>query len=84
MRRYTEGEDREQKRIEPLCFDEMIANDNQVRAIDIVVESIDIPSLSFAYSKTKETGRKPYNPKDMFKLYSSLVTTALFYSYTIG
>lgn len=70
MSRYKQGENREQLRLEPLCFDEMIAEDNQVRAIDIIVESMDIPSLGFAYSETKGTGRRPYSPKDMFKLYS--------------
>ena len=26
--------------------------------------------MGFSYSETKETGRKPYNPEDMFKLYA--------------
>jgi len=48
----------------------MIADDNPVRAIDVVVEQMDIPSLGFKYSETKANGRKPFNPTDMFKLYS--------------
>lgn len=54
----------------PMCLDDMIAPDNEVRAIDAIVDSMDIQSMGFIYSKTKETGRKPYNPVDMFKLYT--------------
>jgi hypothetical protein len=35
MSRYVEKESREQLRIEALCFDDMIAEDNSVRAIDM-------------------------------------------------
>jgi transposase len=70
MSRYVEKENREQLRLEALCFDEMIAEDNPVRAIDMIVEQMGIPTLGFKYSETKVTGRKPYNPKDMFKLYA--------------
>lgn len=70
MSRYKEGGSREQVKLEPLCFDEMIAEYSQVRAIDTIVESMDISALGFEYSETKETGRKPYAPKDMFKLYA--------------
>lgn len=70
MSRYMQGEDRKQLSLEPLCLDEMITEDNAVRAIETIIESMDIPSLGFTYSETKETGRKPYNPEDMFKLYA--------------
>jgi transposase len=70
MNRYVKGESREQLRLEPLCFDDMIAEENHVRAIDAIVESMDILTLGFEYSKTKATGRMPYDPKDMFKLYA--------------
>jgi len=70
MKRYVKGENREQLRIEPLCFDDMINEDSPVRAIDAIVEGMGIPELGFKYGDTKETGRKPYDPKDMFKLYA--------------
>jgi transposase len=70
MSRYVEKENREQLRIEPLCFDDMVAEENPVRAIDMIVEQMGIPTLGFKYGETKATGRKPYNPKDMFKLYA--------------
>ncbi len=54
----------------PMCLDDMISPDREVRAIDAIVEAMDIQSMGFIYSETKETGRKPYNPVDMFKLYA--------------
>lgn len=54
----------------PMCLDDMISPDSEVRAIDAIVGAMDIQSMGFIYSETKETGRKPYNPVDMFKLYA--------------
>ena len=70
MSRYIEGENRNQPSLTPICFDDMIKEDNPVRAIEAIVESMDILSLGFNYSQTKETGRKPYSPVDMFKLFA--------------
>lgn len=68
--RYIESKiDREQLSMLPIAFDDMISDDNAVRAIDAFVEIVDIEGLCFKYSETKETGRMPYNPKDMLKLY---------------
>ena len=70
MNRYKSGENRNQVNILPMCLDDMIAPDNEVRAIDAIVDKMDIQSMGFIYSETKETGRKPYSPVDMFKLYT--------------
>jgi len=70
MSRYVKGENREQLRIEPMCLDDMISEDNPVRAIDAVVDYMDILSMDFKYGETKVTGRKPYDPIEMFKLYA--------------
>lgn len=51
----------------PTCMDDMISPDSEVRAIDAIVDKMDIPSIGFTYSAMKEIGRKPYNPIDMFK-----------------
>jgi len=68
--RYIQGEiDRQQLNILPIAFDDLINEDNPVRVIEAFVEILDIKSLGFKYSETKATGRKPYNPKDMLKLY---------------
>ena len=48
----------------------MISVDSEVRAIDAIVDSLEITDMGFVYSETKETGRKLYSPVDMFKLYA--------------
>ena len=70
MSRYVIGENREQISLEPMCLDDMISEDNSVRAIEIIVDNMNIRELGFKYSETAETGRKPFNPSDMFKLYA--------------
>ena len=70
MDRYINAENRDQMNLIPMCMDDMIAPDCEVRAIDAIVDKMDIPSIGFTYSETKGTGRKPYNPVDMFKLYA--------------
>lgn len=70
MERYKSISDRNQISISPMCFDDMIDGDNPVRAIDAIVENMEISKLGFKYSETASTGRKPYSPLDMFKLYT--------------
>jgi transposase len=70
MGRYFDTGNRNQLNLLPMCLDEMVAQDNVVRAIDAIVDNLDILSMEFTHSETKETGRKPYNPVDMFKLYT--------------
>ena len=68
--RYVEGKiDRDQISFEPISFDEMIGEENPVRVIDAFVEILDVKTLGCKYSETSTTGRMPYNPKDMLKLY---------------
>jgi len=67
---YIEGKiDRDQINIMPMSFDETIGEDNPVRVIDAFVEMLDNNTLHCKYSEPKSTGRRPYNPKDMLKLY---------------
>jgi len=70
MDRYKSIENRNQLSLIPMCLDDMISSDCEVRAIDAIVDRMDIQSMGFTYSETKETGRKPYSPIDMFKLYT--------------
>ncbi len=70
MARYKENINRNQMNLLPISFDDIIDTENPVRAIDAIVESMDIPSLGFKYAKTAAIGRKPYSPVDMFKLYT--------------
>ena len=70
MGRYICGQDPRQMSLEPFCLDDMLAEDNPARAIALIVDRMDIPSQGFIYARTKDTGRKPYDPVDMFKLYA--------------
>ena len=69
MSRYKEGIDRNQLNMIPMSLDDMISEDNVVRALDLIVDSLHIEVLNFKYNETAETGQKPYDPSDMFKLY---------------
>ena len=66
---YIKGESRNQAILFPETIEDYIGEDNQVRFIDVFVDGLDMIALSFKYSETKETGRPPYNPGDMLKLY---------------
>lgn len=70
MSGYIQGEDINQINIMPMCLDDMVSQDNPVRAIAAIVEHMDINSMEFDHSEIKSTGRKPYSPMDMFKLYA--------------
>jgi transposase len=67
--RYVQGIDRQQTTLLPEMVDDYITENNPVRFIDVFVDGLDIQGLGFKYSQTKETGRKPYNPSDLLKLY---------------
>ena len=67
--RYIQGNDRNQTTLLPEVVDDYIKEDSAVRFIDAYIDNLDLVKLNFTYSETKETGRKPYNPADLLKLY---------------
>lgn len=69
MSKYIEGFNTNQYSLFPVSFDEMVEEDNPVRGICAIVDSMDETKLTFIHSKTKRTGRPPYNPVCMFKIY---------------
>ena len=70
MSRYvTSNTDRNQINLIPVSLEELISEDNLARVIDIFADSLDFAKMEFQYAKPKATGRKPYNPADMLKLY---------------
>ncbi len=66
---YVEGESREQRVLFPEALDEYISEDNIVRFIDAFVDGLGIEELGFGGCTLKETGRPPYDPRDLLKLY---------------
>jgi len=67
--RHKEGESRQQGTLFPETLDEYVAADNPVRVIDAFIDKLDMEALGFNYAVTKATGRKPYAPSDLLKLY---------------
>ena len=53
--------------IEMRCLDEMVDSDSPVRQIDKLIDESD--TSYFIKSVTKSTGRPPFHPKDMLKLF---------------
>ncbi len=66
---YVQGINRDQTLLLPEVIDEYVDDDNPVRFIDAYVDNLNLIELDFSYAETKETGRPPYNPGDMLKLY---------------
>ena len=66
---HIEGASRDQLILFPESLDEYISEDNPVRFIDAFVESLDLEALDFRHAVLKETGRPPYHPGVLLKLY---------------
>lgn len=66
---YIEGVFRNQGMLFPDTVDEYIDEDNPVRFIDVFIDSLDLKALGFTHAEVEPTGRPPYNPADLLKLY---------------
>jgi transposase len=66
---YIEGTDRDQTVLFPDSLDEYVARENPVRVIEAFVESLDLEALGFRHAVLNETGRPPYRPAVLLKLY---------------
>jgi transposase len=66
--KYIEGRNRNQHILLPDILDDYVAEENPVRVIDAYVDSLDLRGLKIG-AHDNETGRPPFNPKDMLKLY---------------
>jgi len=66
---YIEGSHRDQTVLFPESLDEYIAGENPVRVIDAFVESLNLEALGFRHALLNETGRPPYHPGVLLKLY---------------
>lgn len=66
---YIRGEDRGQAALLPAAIEDYVAGDAPVRVIDAFVDRLDVRGLGFGRSEPAATGRPPYNPRDLLKLY---------------
>jgi transposase len=69
MKRFIEGEDRQQVALLPECLDDYIGEDNPVRVVDAFVEELDLQALGFIGTSPAATGRPAYHPAVLLKLY---------------
>lgn len=53
----------------PERLDDLIDADNPVRVIDAFVDSLDLKTLGFVRMEVQASGRPPYHPGDLLKLY---------------
>lgn len=68
--RYVQGKDREQSTLFPALFDDYVTENNPVRFIDYFADNeLDFVELDFTHCEPKDTGRMPYSPADLLKLY---------------
>jgi transposase len=65
---FIQGKNREQSVLFPESLDQIIEQNNEVRIIDLFVESISAEDFKFHIKSTKE-GRPAYHPKDLLKLF---------------
>lgn len=66
--KHIQGQDRTQTYLFPISLDQSISHDNEVRLIDLFVESLDLGQLGFK-ADFGENGRPAYHPADLLKLY---------------
>src|SRR5260370_42556555 len=69
MKRFIEGEDRNQVTLLPECLDDFVAEDNPVRVIDVFIDELDLTGLGFEGVAPADTGRPAYHPAVLLKIY---------------
>ncbi|MCB2220604.1 MAG: IS1182 family transposase [Bacteroidetes bacterium] len=66
--RFIQGQDRTQATLFPVSLDATIDPDNEVRIIDLFVDSLQLKDFGFR-ADFPENGRPAYHPSDILKLY---------------
>jgi transposase len=69
MARFVVGDDRGQSTLFPERLDDYLAEDNPVRAIDALVDELDLACLGFGGVEPEATGRPAYHPSTLLKIY---------------
>lgn len=67
--RHLEGNPRNQTLLLPPSVEDYVPEDHPVRVIDAFVDSLDLCEMGFRKAQTARTGRRPYHPGDLLKLY---------------
>ena len=66
--KFIQGQNRQQINLFPLSIEESIDQDNEVRVIDLFVNSLSLKDFGFEMDYI-ENGRPAYHPADLLKLY---------------
>jgi len=66
---YRKGPDRSQTQLLPPCLEDYVAAEAPVRFIEAFVEGLELKELGFQRAEPNATGRPPYDPADLLKLY---------------
>lgn len=66
---FVRGEDRNQSTLFPLSLDELVPAEHVCRVIEAFVRCLPLAELGFGKASPKATGRPPYDPADLLKLY---------------
>jgi transposase len=66
---YIRGESREQIYLLPEAIDDYVGPENPVRFLDVFVEKLDLAGIGFTHATPANTGRPPYDPGDLLRLY---------------
>ena len=67
--KYNAGSDRGEVLLLPEALEDYIAPENPVRFIDAFVGQLDLSKEGFRHGEVPETGRPPYHPGDLLRLY---------------
>src|ERR1700730_12752831 len=66
---YIAGSDAGEALLLPEALDDYITPENPVRFIDVFVAQLDLSKAGFSNAQLNETGRPPYDPGDLLRLY---------------
>ena len=66
---HVAGESRYQRSLMGPSLDEIVGVEHPVRVIDAFIDTLDLKALGFSKVDAEATGRPPYRPDDLLKLY---------------
>ncbi|RMQ48390.1 Transposase [Pseudomonas cichorii] len=69
MKRFIQGEHRGQSSLLPESLDYYVSDTNPVRIVDVFVDELDQGKLGFEGIIPADTGRPPYHPAILLKIY---------------
>lgn len=69
MKRFIQGEHRDQGALLPESLDDYVSDTNPVRIVDVFVDELDLVNLGFDGAVPAVTGRPAYHPEVLLKIY---------------